>query len=339
MYEAVREIIDPLYLVGGAVRDELLGLAPKDYDFCTPLLPDDIEARVRAAGRRPYVSGKRFGTIGFKLDGQFVECTTFRTEKYTAASRKPAVAFCSNVTHDLSRRDFTVNALARRGRRIIDPFGGQEDLSQKMLRAVGTPSHRFREDPLRILRLARFRSQLGFDVDPLTFKKARELSYKVLSVSRERWMQEMDKLLVGEHVYQGLDLMADTRLLNYMLPELAPQVGYEQNNPHHDFTLWEHTLKVVQATPADVTMRWAALLHDIGKPYVRTDRPDRSNYVRHDLLGYEMVLKLAAYSKWSNDRRDVVSALVRDHLSVSSPLKPYDDGASKHQKGERGSSP
>jgi len=333
VYDTVAEIVSPVYLVGGAVRDQVLGTEPKDHDFSTPLLPAEVETLVRAAGRKPYLVGSRFGTIGMKVDTdgewRYVEITTFRSEKYTKGSRKPEVVFVSNITHDLSRRDFTINAMAMRGRRLIDPFGGQDDLTEGILRAVGTPSHRFREDPLRILRLARFASQLGFVAEPTTLKHARELSYKVLGVSRERWMAEMDKLLCGPNVKHGLAVLKETRLLNFILPELAVQVGYDQNTPHHDFTLWEHTCRVVEAVPPEPSIRWAALLHDIGKPATRTERPDRSNYIKHDMLGYEMVRKLAAYLKWSNDRTEIVSGLVRDHLTEDSPLKEADSGSQK----------
>ncbi len=341
IYDAVAEIVSPVYLVGGAVRDELLGAEPHDWDFATPLLPDAIEQAVRAADRKPYLVGSRFGTVGFKVnvDGvwHYVEVTTFRSETYESGSRKPAVEFVSNITHDLSRRDFTINAMARKGRRVINPFGGQEDLTNGILRAVGTPSHRFKEDPLRMLRLCRFVSQFGFEIEPTTLKHAQQRAHRILTVSRERWMQELDKLLLGEHVLAGLGALNDTHLLRFVLPEIGLQTGYDQRSPYHDFELWLHTALVVEATPPDLTLRWAALLHDIGKPFVRRERPDRANYPQHDLVGAELVLKLAAYLKWSNERRDLVSALVRDHLSESSPLKEADSGAQKlvTTKGEK----
>ena len=335
VYAEVEKIVSPVYMVGGSVRDELLGVEPHDFDFATPLLPDEIEACVRAASRKPYCVGKRFGTIGFGIPQGSrkalpVEVTTFRAESYKDGCRKPSVQFVSSITHDLARRDFTVNAMARRGRRLIDPEHGRDDLAAGVLRAVGIPSHRFREDPSRMLRLARFAAQFGFTVEDRTFVKARELSYKVLTVPREHWMGELDKLLVAPYVEKGLELLADTRLLQFILPEISVQVGYDQRTPYHDHELWEHTRAVVAATPAEPTIRWAALLHDIGKPYVRRVKtPEQSTYVRHDLLGYEMVRKLAAYLKWSNDRTDTVSALVRDHLSEDSPLREADSGAQK----------
>ena len=335
VYYAVENIISPVYLVGGAVRDLKRGGTPHDWDFSTPLLPNEVEKKVRAAGRKPYLIGQKFGTVGFKLlvneAWHYVEVTTFRAEKYHTGCRKPDVTYVADISADLSRRDFTINAMALRGPRLIDPFGGLTDLNNGYLRAVGIPSHRFREDPLRILRLARFCAQFGFAVEATTHKHARDLSYKILGVSRERWMQELDKLLVCDNVGLGLFALKETRLLNFMLPELALQVGYDQNTPHHDYTLWEHTCRVVEATPPDETLRWAALLHDIAKPLVRTERPDRSNYIKHDLLGYELVRKTGAYLKWSKDRTEVVSSLVRDHLNEESPLKAADSGAQKRK--------
>jgi putative nucleotidyltransferase with HDIG domain len=336
VYNAVAAIVGPLYLVGGAVRDTLLGVEPHDYDFTTDLLPNEIEARVRAAGRKPYLTGARWGTVGFKVevDGEFlmVEVTTFRAEKYTENNRHPQVIYVQDITADLARRDFTVNAMAfgKRGK-LIDPFGGEADLEAGVLKAVGMPSHRFREDPVRLLRLARFTAKLNFAAEERTLKQAKDLSYKILTTTHERWMIEMDKLLVEPYIVAGLNMLAETRLLNYMLPELALQVGYDQNTPHHDFTLWDHTCKVVAAMPPDATLRWAALLHDVAKPATRTERPDRSNFIKHDLLGAEMVNKIALYLKWSTQRKELVSSLVRDHLTEESPLKAADSGAQKRK--------
>ncbi len=327
MLNYVEEVVSPVYQVGGSVRDELLGKEPVDYDFATPLLPDDIEAQVRAAGRRPYVMGKRFGTVGFKVDGRLVEVTTFRQEQYGEGSRKPAVQFVTDITADLSRRDFTINAIAKRVKRYIDPFGGRLDLLERTIKAVGRPQDRYKEDPLRMLRAARFASQLGFVVEANTGAQAGKLAHRILTVSRERWMLEMDKLLMTDKPSIGLKFLARTRLLNFMIPELALQVGYDQNNPYHNLTLWDHTLAVVDTSPTDVTLRWAALLHDIGKPFVRTEKPDRSNYIKHDLLGKELVVRIGLYLKWSNDRIEEASTLVLNHMQQTSPLRPYDDAA------------
>jgi putative nucleotidyltransferase with HDIG domain len=326
--EEVQKIIDPVYFVGGGLRDELLGVAPKDYDFTTPLLPDEIEERIRAAGKRPYLTGKRFGTVGMKIDGNLIEVTTFRTEQYVAGSRKPQVEFVSDISHDLSRRDFTINAIARRNGKIIDPFGGRLDLMEKIIKCVGLPKDRYREDPLRMLRAARFAAQLGFSIDQLAESTAKKLSYKILHVSKERWVMELDKLLVTDKPSVGLDFLSRTRLLNYMIPELAIQRDYDQNSTWHDLTLWEHTLNTVDLAPNDVTLRWAALLHDVAKPYVRTENKNgNSNYIHHDMVGAEIAEKIGRHLKWSNDRIKTVSELIFHHLQDTSPLRKADNAS------------
>jgi tRNA nucleotidyltransferase (CCA-adding enzyme) len=324
VYEKVKAIVDPVYMVGGCVRDELLGTIPDDYDFATPLLPDEIEQKIRQAGKRAYNVGKRYGTVGVKIDGQLVEITTFRNEHYTPGSRKPQVGFVKDITADLSRRDFTINAMAKRDGKLIDPFGGQEDLKNRVVRCVGNARERFKEDPLRMLRVARFMSKLDFAVDADTLDKTEEMSYKILEVSRERWTMEMDKLLVTRNPVIGLRFMMDTKLFNFMIPEISLQNGYDQNSPYHAMPLWEHTMVVVDNVAADVELRWAALLHDIAKPFVRHDRPDRSNYIKHDMLGAEMVERIALHLKWSNSRRENVKNLVATHLKDDNPLRKAD---------------
>ncbi len=327
VYKAVSAVVDPVYMVGGSVRDVLMERECSDYDFTTPLTPDRIEAAVRAAGRRPYLVGKKYGTVGFKADGRVVEVTTFRSEVYPDDTRKPDVVFLDDLAADLARRDFTINAIAMQGEEIIDLFGGRADIEARVIRAVGNPRERFKEDPLRMLRAARFASQLGFSVEPATTSGMERYAHRILHVARERWMIELDKLIVGKSVVYGLELLAATGLLRFMLPELELQVGYEQNSPYHDRTLFEHTVGVVEATPPDVTLRWAALLHDIAKPFVRTEKPDRSTYVKHDVLGVELVERLALYLKWSKQRREDVRELVRDHLLETSPLREADAAA------------
>lgn len=329
MIKEVEKVISPVYMVGGSVRDMLMGVPPKDFDFTTAYSPDQIEAKVREAGRHPYLVGKRFGTVGLKVGGQVVEITTFRAEVYEPGSRKPRVEYVKDINEDLSRRDFTINAIALRDERTIDPFNGRADIAAKIIRAVGKATERIKEDPLRILRGARFASQLDFEIDPEFEKASSKLAYKILEVSKERWVQELDKLLIGKSPTKGLDFLARTRVLNFIIPEMAIQVGYDQNSRYHDLTLWEHTLATVGGVPADKELRWGAFLHDIAKPYVRTNKPDRSNYVYHDLVGAEMVKKLARYLNWSNDRREVVGELVRTHLEDNSPLRKSDNNAKK----------
>ncbi|HET58736.1 MAG TPA: HD domain-containing protein [Deltaproteobacteria bacterium] len=323
----VEKIVSPVYEVGGSLRDELRGVEPVDYDFATPHRPEYIEEQIRGVGRRPFLTGKRFGTIGVRFDGRLVEITTFRTERYREGSRNPEVAFVEGITEDLARRDFTINAIARRGGRIIDPFDGRKDIERALIRAVGSPARRFSEDPLRMLRAVRFAAQLGFDVEEKTFRAVIRSSYRILQVSKERWVMEMDKILLAPFLKEGLYHFMDSGLCRFMIPELSLQKDYDQNCRHHAHNLWEHTVRVVEGSPPDLNMRWAALLHDMAKPFVRVEKGNRSTYAGHDLLGYDMVRRLGAHLRWSKERIETVSRLVRDHRAPDSPLKQADDAA------------
>jgi len=318
---------EPVYLVGGSVRDVLLGKHPKDFDFTTPLRPDEIEARVRASGKKAHITGRRFGTIGFKTNEHFVEVTTFRKETY-GKTRKPDVEYVDDITEDLSRRDFTINAIARRGHHFVDPFGGLKDMEVKLIRSVGNPAERFNEDPLRMLRAARFTAQLGFAVDEHTTHAVTKHGFKILRVSRERLMQEMDRLLTSDHPDLGLQFLAETDLLKYVLPEMRLQIGYDQHSPHHELRLWEHSVSTVKLSPNEVNTRWAALLHDVGKPFARQERPGRSIYPDHAIIGAELVDSIGRRLRWSNQRLHEVTELVRTHLDDDdNPVADADSAA------------
>lgn len=326
--EVIEILGDKVYLVGGAARDLTIGNTPKDYDFCTPYSPDEMEVKVRAARKRVYGAGKRFGTIGFKSNGEFVEVTTFRTERYDHKSRKPEVEFVEDINQDLGRRDFTINAMAFHGDRLIDPFGGRLDILAKKIKPVGDGRERIKEDPLRMLRAARFAAQLGFNVDPNFIGTMRKHAQKIMQVSRERWCQEMDKLLISDHPEKGLQILADSHLLKFMFPELWLHVGYDQNSPYHELTLWEHTVSTVRQSPKNVDLRWAALLHDIGKPFVRTEKNEfQSNYLMHDIVGSYIAEGLAARLKWSNKRRELVVETILNHLKDESPIRMADNAS------------
>jgi len=325
--DEVKKIIDPIYMVGGSVRDEVMGREPKDYDFATPIAPNEIEQRIRDAKRRPYLIGKRFGTIGVKIDGQMVEITTFRQEKYDGFSRKPTVEFVGDLTSDLSRRDFTMNAMAKRDGRFIDPFGGREDIKRGVIRSVGNATIRFKEDPLRMLRAARFSSQFEFGVDKSVEKSATRLSHRILRVSKERWVMELDKLLMTDCPLIGLDFLMRTGVMRFIIPELWIQDKYDQRTKYHAYDLWTHTMMTVANCPKDIDIRWAALLHDVGKPFAKIDKGDRCIYPRHEMIGRELALKIGGFLRWSNSRIEYVSELVGDHLHPDSPLKEADIGA------------
>jgi len=346
---AVNEIVSPAYLSGGAVRAHVGGGSSPDLDFCTPLLPEEVEELVKAAGRHVNPIGKLHGTIMFKapMGDEFVpvEVTTFRTEAYEKDSRKPVVAFVDNLHHDLSRRDFTVNAMAiGPNGRLIDLFGGEADLADHIIRAVGKPKERFNEDPLRMLRMCRFATQLESVVDPETMAAAQDRAHRILMVSKERWVQEMDKILISPRAHFGLHLIEKSGLLRFMFPELQVQVGYDQMTPYHAFTLWEHTMRMVEGLPEDIDMRWAGLLHDIAKPAMRVKNRkgrtftrvdeygvrcevDQHHFVKHDLVGAEMAGKVCDYLRFSKDRKTKVVDYVLGHMNASSPMKASDHAA------------
>lgn len=334
--EKVSDIISPVYLVGGPVRDTILGREVNDWDFTTPQSPDEIEEAFHNTGRKVWLSGKKFGTIASKVqlnDNTFVkvEVTTFRTETYTEGSRHPEVEFTKNIDQDLSRRDFTINAIAMRGYKFIDPFKGQEDIEAGVIKAVGNPRQRFKEDPLRIMRAARFASQLGFNIEFNTFDKMVERAHSILSISKERVVEEIDKILLSPDPANGLNILMQTGVISYIIPELSLQNNYDQNSSYHSFDLWEHTLRTVEGVDADINLRWAALLHDIAKPFVRSENKKTgfSNYVKHDVLGYDMVKRIAVHMKWSKERREIVSEIVLNHGLDSCPIKKADDRAKR----------
>lgn len=353
-----------LYLVGGSVRDILLGIKHTDLDFATPAPPEEIEEAVRKAGIRPLLMGKRFGTIAFKykpkktpknIDPELltldypIEITTFRSETY-GESRKPEVEFVHDITHDLSRRDFTVNAMAVNDEgKLIDPFSGHADLKAQKVRFIGNPAERINEDPLRMLRGCRLSAQFSFVQTAETKEKMKENAHKILDISKERWTAELDKMLTSLHPHRGLDALAQTELLRYILPELWIQYHYDQNSPYHRLSLFEHTKKTVQLVENDVNIRWAALLHDVGKPFTRIDktiskhhfsivgfketikrfwkRDTQSNYPYHAEVGAEITEKIGTYLRWSNKRKEAIKQLVLDHLEDGSPLGKADSDA------------
>lgn len=307
----VREIVEPVQLVGGCVRDILLNRSPTDYDMATPLTPDEVEARVKSAGRHVYAIGKKFGTIGFKvLNGTtpyYVEVTTYRNECYEPGNRKPKVEFVDDLTDDLSRRDFGMNAIAYDGENFIDPFGGRLDILEHKIKAVGNPKDRFTEDPLRMLRAARFSAQLGFDIDPYMIGMIRRMSRRIYTVSRERWVQEMDKLLTSDHPERGLFALQDSHLMRYMFPELSLLI--EKAGVEWDDTL--NALDMLRQYPMiegkpDADQRWAILLANVGVPFLGNKQLDKGHANVARDLSKEIVTGIAARLKFSNDRAKLV---------------------------------
>lgn len=254
------------WCVGGFVRDGLLGRPCADIDIATDAPWQSVKRAFEAAGHRVHETGTAHGTVTVVVDGVPVEVTTYRADGAYADARHPErVSFVGSIQEDLARRDFTVNALAYHPKRgILDPFGGMEDLSRGVLRAVGDPQQRFGEDALRILRACRFASQLGFSIEDATF--AALLSHKHLlnRISAERITHELDGFLRGAHVHDALMLTVD--VLAMVLPELVAMKGLDQRSPYHIYDVLEHTAWTLQYAPDDALVRWAALFHDAGKP-------------------------------------------------------------------------
>jgi poly(A) polymerase len=309
-----------LWMVGGALRDRLLRIESKDIDYATSANPDQVEALVVGLGAPVTTVGKRFGTIGVLADGEWSEITTFRGDSYSEGSRWPDVTFGTSIEEDLARRDFTVNAIAEdalSGRRLY-PFGGAEDISAKIIRAVGEPALRFREDPLRILRGIRFVSQLGFEIEPATLAGMLETASLLTTLSQERITTELDKLLQGQQPRRGLEMLREAGALEFALPELVSMIGCEQNR-FHQFDVWGHTLATVEAietTPESRRLRrWAALLHDVGKPAVRHVKANGEwGFYRHETVGAELAAALLERLKIARQDAHAITHMVRRHM-------------------------
>ena len=308
----------PCYAVGGCVRDALLGLTPHDYDLCTAAKPEEIK-RIFAAYNQIH-AGEKHGTIGIILpDHDIYEITTFRTEGGYQDSRHPDwVKFVADVESDLARRDFTVNAMAYSpAAGFIDPFGGQADLQNKVLRAVGDPRQRFSEDALRILRGVRFSVTYGLTPAEETATAMAELAHLMENLARERVFEELCKLILHIEPHQ---MVAFAPILTQVIPELQPGIGFDQRNPHHIYDIYTHIAHVVDAVPRSLPLRWAALLHDIGKPEVFTlDETGCGHFYGHAPVSAQIADRVLRWLKAPNDLREQVVLLVQLHMT---PIVP-----------------
>ncbi|MFG2625198.1 CCA tRNA nucleotidyltransferase [Streptomyces sp. NPDC048473] len=311
-----------LALVGGSVRDALLGRLGNDLDFTTDARPEAVLKIVRPWADSVWEVGIAFGTVGVQKDGYQIEVTTYRSEAYDRTSRKPEVSYGDSIEEDLVRRDFTVNAMAVAlpQKDFIDPHGGLEDLAERVLRTPGTPEESFSDDPLRMLRAARFAAQLDFDVAPDVVTAMTEMSGRIEIVSAERVREEFNKLLLSANPRKGLALLVDTGLAQQVLPEL-PALRLESDEHHRHKDVYEHSLTVLEQAidlekdGPDLVLRLAALLHDIGKPRTRRFEEDgRVSFHHHEVVGAKMVKKRMTALKYSNDMVKDVSKLVELHL-------------------------
>ena len=300
------------YVVGGCVRDSLLGLKPRDWDLCTSALPE--QTRAVFSGFHTVETGLKHGTLTVIADHVPYEITTFRVDgAYTDHRHPDSVLFVGDLTEDLARRDFTVNAMAYAPESgLQDPFGGQRDLSAKLVRCVGLPEQRFEEDALRVLRALRFASVYDFAIEPATASALRKKAPDLKLVAGERIRDELLKLLCGKAA--GRILREYPEVLSEVIPEIRPMIGYDQQNHHHTWDLWEHTVRGVEGVPPDPVLRLTMLLHDTGKPSVRTtDENGEGHYKKHQLVSADIALRVAGSLHLSNDFRSRLVTLVRCH--------------------------
>ena len=304
----------PGYLVGGCVRDHLLGTKPHDYDLCTAATPEKLKEIF--ADYPLVLSGEKHGTVGVVFGKEVVEITTFRTEGTYEDSRHPDwVEFVPDLEADLARRDFTVNAIAYNPKEgYIDPFEGICDLSLGILQAVGKPEVRFTEDALRILRGIRFAVRFGFSVDNATLQAMFRLKDNMENLAVERVFSELCKLLP---LLKAEDILLYQPVLTHILPELAPCVAFCQHNPHHAYDVYTHTAYVVENTPEDLALRWAALLHDTGKPVVFTlDENGRGHFYAHARESAKLAEQALRRLKAPTALREEVASLVEHHMDL-----------------------
>ena len=315
-----------LALVGGPVRDAILGRLGNDLDFTTDALPEDTKKLLTGFVEVIWETGREFGTIAGKRGDVTIEVTTYRSENYDPESRKPEVSFGQNIEGDLKRRDFTVNAMAleltTNTPTFIDLFDGVTDLAKKVLRTPGTAEDSFSDDPLRMMRAARFMSQLDFEVDESIVKAITEMGERIKIISAERVRDEFTKTLMSSNPRLGLALLVDTGLANYILPEL-PKLKLEIDEHHHHKDVYEHTLKVLEQAISledrlggpNLVIRLAALLHDIGKPKTRELIPGGGvSFHHHEVVGSRMAKERLRALRFSNDEISDVSQLVFLHL-------------------------
>ena len=318
-----------LALVGGPVRDIMLGSpgSTHDLDLTTDARPEVVESLVRGWADHVWDVGMRFGTVGAIRGEHRLEITTYRTESYDAQSRKPEVAYGDTLEGDLARRDFTVNAMAVRlpSLEFVDLHDGMRDLQERILRTPSAPEESFGDDPLRMMRAARFVSQLGFAIAPEVLAAMQEMASRLEIVSAERVRDELTKLLMGARPRLGLAVLVETGLAAYVLPEL-PALKLEIDEHHRHKDVYEHSLTVMEqaidletthapASGPDLVLRLAALLHDIGKPKTRRFEPEGGvSFHHHEVVGARLVRKRLAALRYPNDVIDEVSTLTELHL-------------------------
>ena len=316
---------EELSLVGGPVRDAILGRVALDLDFTTSADPDKILKIVKPLASATWDVGREFGTIAAQIGDHKIEITSYRADSYDKDSRKPTVEFGDNLEDDLKRRDFTVNAMALRlpSKTFVDPHQGLRDLMLETLRTPAAPEISFSDDPLRMMRAARFTSQLGFELDPAAFAAMRDMTSRIEIISAERVRDELSKLLVSKNPQPGLELLVESGIAELVLPEL-PALRLEVDEHHHHKDVYQHSLTVVAQAISlepqygfdrDLTLRLAALLHDIGKPATRKlEQGGSVTFHHHDVVGAKLAKKRLTALRFDNDTIKAVCRLIELHL-------------------------
>ncbi|GFI71905.1 CCA-adding enzyme [Clostridiales bacterium] len=305
------------YAVGGCVRDYLLGKPEKDIDITTSAKPETVEEILKQNNIKVIETGLQHGTVTAVLNGENYEITTFRKDGEYKDNRRPeSVSFVDDVKEDLSRRDFTINAMAYNHKEgIVDLFGGKKDIDNKVIRAVGNADLRFKEDALRIMRALRFSATLCFDIEESTKKAIFDNMYLLDNIAKERIFTELKKLLAGDNALQVLD--AYKEVIGVVIPELKPAFDCVQNNPWHIYNVYDHIIHAVDAAPKDEIIRLTMLLHDIGKPSVKTtDEKGIDHFKFHAPVGADIAKKVLKRFKVSNEVYDKVITLIRYHQGV-----------------------
>lgn len=303
------------YLIGGCVRDALMGRTPSDYDITTNALPEQV---ISVFSNFPTIeTGLKHGTVTVIIDGKPLEITTFRAEGPYSDHRRPdSVSFSDTLADDAARRDFTVNAIAfSPDEGIVDLYGGSADIAAGIIRCVGNPKERFSEDALRILRAVRFSSVLGFDIEPGTKKAMLDCKNNLRFISPERCFEELKKLLLGKNAEGAI--IENAEILGVVLPEILPMINFDQRNPHHIYDLLTHTAKAVAAAPFDIEIRLAALFHDIGKPRCFTlDENGIGHFFGHADISADMAREILNRLRSDNKTIHNVCRLIHYHDGV-----------------------
>jgi len=324
----VKFIIDTLeksgyeaYAVGGCVRDAILGMEAKDWDICTPALPEQTKQCFK--GCRIIETGLQHGTITLLIDHKPFEITTYRIDGIYSDNRRPdKVEFVGDIREDLSRRDFTINAMAYNpSKGILDYFDGIQDIKNKTIRCVGDPDKRFQEDALRIMRALRFASVLGFNIEDETSAAIHRNKGLLRNISVERISMELNRLIVGSNT--GDVLLSYASVLEEIILEIRDMIGFEQNSPYHHLDVWRHTVESVAKTPAEIVLRLTMLFHDIAKPKFYTEVDKIGHFYRHQKAGSDIAEEVLSRLKYDNNTIEIVKQLILYHDADIQPRRKH----------------